>query len=143
MVGRGLSGWWPTSVWERSGSCCGIEVSRLARRNADWYQLLDLCALTDTLIADADGVYHPGLHNDRLLLGIEGHDVGGRVARAAHADARRGAAQGGQGRAAHFRCRPDLSTTSSGGCGSPPDEAVADAIATVFAYFDQRPAPDR
>ena len=37
----------------------GIEVSRLARNNADWYQLLDLCAITDTLIADADGVYHP------------------------------------------------------------------------------------
>ena len=50
----------------------GIEVSRLARRNADWYQLLDLCALTDTLIADADGIYHPGLHNDRLVLGLKG-----------------------------------------------------------------------
>jgi DNA invertase Pin-like site-specific DNA recombinase len=41
------------------GIVLGIEVSRLARRNADWYQLLDLCALTNTLIADADGVYHP------------------------------------------------------------------------------------
>ena len=44
----------------RVGIVLGIEVSRLARRNADWYQLLDLCALTDTLIADADGIYHPG-----------------------------------------------------------------------------------
>jgi DNA invertase Pin-like site-specific DNA recombinase len=44
----------------RVGIVFGIEVSRLARNNADWYQLLDLCALTDTLIADADGVYHPG-----------------------------------------------------------------------------------
>ena len=42
------------------GIVLGIEVSRLARNNADWYQLLDLCALTDTLIADADGIYHPG-----------------------------------------------------------------------------------
>jgi DNA invertase Pin-like site-specific DNA recombinase len=53
----------------RVGIVLGIEVSRLARRNADWYGLLDLCALTDTLIADSDGVYHPGLHNDRLVLG--------------------------------------------------------------------------
>ena len=56
------------------GIVLGIEVSRLARRNADWYQLLDLCALTDTLIADADGVYHPGLHNDRLVLGLSVRD---------------------------------------------------------------------
>jgi DNA invertase Pin-like site-specific DNA recombinase len=45
----------------------GIEVSRLARNNADWYQLLDLCALTDTLIADTDGIYHPADFNDRLV----------------------------------------------------------------------------
>ena len=54
----------------RVGIVVGIEVSRLARRNADWYGLLDLCALTDTLIADSDGIYHPGLHNDRLVLGL-------------------------------------------------------------------------
>src|ERR1700722_16087032 len=54
------------------GIILGIEVSRLARNNADWYQLLDLCALTDTLIADADGIYHPGDFNDRLVLGLKG-----------------------------------------------------------------------
>ena len=54
------------------GIVLGIEVSRLARNNADWYQLLDLCALTDTLIADADGVYHPADFNDRLVLGLKG-----------------------------------------------------------------------
>ncbi len=59
------------------GVVLGIEVSRLARRNSDWYRLLDLCALTDTLIADADGVCHPGLHNDRLLLGLKGAMSGG------------------------------------------------------------------
>jgi DNA invertase Pin-like site-specific DNA recombinase len=48
------------------GIVLAIEVSRLARRNADWYQLPDLCALTDTLIADADGVYHPALHNTTI-----------------------------------------------------------------------------
>ena len=54
----------------RVGIVLGIEVSRLARDNTSWYQLLDLCAYTDTLIADSDGIYHPGLHNDRLLLGL-------------------------------------------------------------------------
>jgi DNA invertase Pin-like site-specific DNA recombinase len=56
----------------RVGIVLGIEVSRLARNNAAWYQLLDLCALTDTLIADSDGIYHPALHNDRLVLGLKG-----------------------------------------------------------------------
>ena len=54
------------------GIVLGIEVSRLARNNADWYHLLDLCALTDTLIADADGIYHPADFNDRLVLGLKG-----------------------------------------------------------------------
>src|SRR5215831_15320691 len=48
------------------------EVARLARNNADWYRLLDLCGITDTLIGDADGVYHPAMFNDRLLLGLKG-----------------------------------------------------------------------
>ena len=56
----------------RVGIVFGIEVSRLARNNADWYRLLDLCGVTDTLIADSDGIYHPGLFNDRLVLGLKG-----------------------------------------------------------------------
>ena len=52
------------------GLVLGLEASRLARNNADWYRLIDLCGLTDTLIGDADGVYHPALFNDRLLLGL-------------------------------------------------------------------------
>jgi len=54
------------------GIVLGLEVSRLARNNADWYRLLDLCGTTDTLIGDADGIYHPGLFNDRLVLGLKG-----------------------------------------------------------------------
>jgi len=54
------------------GIIIGREVSRLARNNADWYQVLDLCAITDTLIADSDGIYHPGDFNDRLVLGLKG-----------------------------------------------------------------------
>ena len=56
----------------RLGVVLALEVSRLARSSADWHQLLDLCALTATLIADADGVYSPGDFNDRLLLGLKG-----------------------------------------------------------------------
>jgi excisionase family DNA binding protein len=54
------------------GIVVSIEVSRVARNNRDWYHLLDLCALLDTLIADADGLYHPAAINDRLLLGLKG-----------------------------------------------------------------------
>src|SRR3954465_8955920 len=56
----------------RVGLILALETSRLARSSADWHQLLDLCALTSTLIADADGVYSPGEFNDRLLLGLKG-----------------------------------------------------------------------
>jgi DNA invertase Pin-like site-specific DNA recombinase len=56
----------------RVGLVLGLEVSRLARNNADWHRLIDLCGITDTLIGDADGIYHPALFNDRLLLGLKG-----------------------------------------------------------------------
>ncbi len=54
------------------GLVLALEVSRLARSSADWHQLLDLCALTTTLIADSDGIYSPQDFNDRLLLGLKG-----------------------------------------------------------------------
>ena len=57
---------------KKAGIIFGLEVSRLARNNRDWYQLLDLCSITDTLIADTDGVYNPCQFNDRLLLGLKG-----------------------------------------------------------------------
>jgi DNA invertase Pin-like site-specific DNA recombinase len=55
-----------------AGIVMGLEVSRLARNNADWHRLLQLCAFTDTLILDQDGLYDPGAFNDRLLLGLKG-----------------------------------------------------------------------
>jgi DNA invertase Pin-like site-specific DNA recombinase len=54
------------------GLILALETSRLARCSADWHRLLDLCALTGTLIADSDGVYSPADFNDRLLLGLKG-----------------------------------------------------------------------
>jgi DNA invertase Pin-like site-specific DNA recombinase len=56
----------------RAGIVLGLEVSRLARNNADWHRLLEICALTDTLILDEDGLYDPSHFNDRLLLGLKG-----------------------------------------------------------------------
>jgi DNA invertase Pin-like site-specific DNA recombinase len=56
----------------RAGIVMGLEVSRLARNNSDWHRLLEICALTDTLILDEDGVYDPAHYNDRLLLGLKG-----------------------------------------------------------------------
>ena len=52
----------------RCGAVFSLEASRLARNNADWYRLLDLCSLAKTLIVDSEGVYDPRLNNDRLLL---------------------------------------------------------------------------
>ena len=120
----------------RVGIVLGIEVSRLSRRNADWYGLLDLCALTDTLIADIDGIYHPALHNDRLLLGLKGtmseaelHVLrmrlrGGSLHKAGKGELRLPLPAG-------------LDYDDTGRVRITPDEAVADAIATVFAYFEQ------
>lgn len=56
----------------RAGIVMGLEVSRLARNNADWHRLLEICALANTLILDEDGVYDPTHFNDRLLLGLKG-----------------------------------------------------------------------
>ena len=54
-----------------TGAVFALEASRLARNNRDWYHLIDLCALTETLIIDGDGVYDPRELNDRLLLGLK------------------------------------------------------------------------
>jgi DNA invertase Pin-like site-specific DNA recombinase/predicted DNA-binding transcriptional regulator AlpA len=118
------------------GLVLGIEVSRLARRNADWYQLLDLCALTNTLIADNDGVYHPGLHNDRLLLGLKGtmseaelHVLRTRMREGALHKVAKGELR--------FKLAAGFDYDELGRVRVTADEAVRDAIATVFAYFDE------
>lgn len=56
----------------QAGLVIGLEVSRLARNSSDWHRLLEICALTDTLILDEDGLYDPAHFNDRLLLGLKG-----------------------------------------------------------------------
>jgi DNA invertase Pin-like site-specific DNA recombinase len=120
----------------RVGIVLGIEVSRLARNNAAWYQLLDLCALTDTLIADSDGIYHPGLHNDRLVLGLKG------TMSEAELHVLRARLRGGSlHKAGKGELRLPLPAgyeyDEQGAVRITPDEAVADAITTVFAYFEE------
>ena len=117
------------------GIVLGLEVSRLARNNADWYRLLDLCGLTDTHIGDADGVYHPAMFNDRLLLGLKGtmseaelhvlraRLLGGIRNKAARGELRRGLPVG------------FLWGEKDGEVRFHPDEAVCGAIRTVFARF--------
>src|SRR5881394_1108641 len=56
----------------RAGIVLGLEVSRLARNSTDWHRLLEICTVTDTLILDEDGIYHPADFNERLLLGLKG-----------------------------------------------------------------------
>jgi DNA invertase Pin-like site-specific DNA recombinase len=56
----------------KAGIVLGLEVSRLARNSTDWHRLLEICALSDTLILDEDGIYDPAHFNDRLLLGLKG-----------------------------------------------------------------------
>ncbi len=55
----------------KAGMVLGLEVSRLARNSADWHRLIELCALTGSLILDEDGIYDPTAFNDRLLLGLK------------------------------------------------------------------------
>jgi excisionase family DNA binding protein len=118
----------------KAGIILVLEVSRLARSNADWYQLLDLCALTDTLIADADGIYYPGSYNDRLILGLKGtmseaelHLIRSRLT------------EGLRHKAARGELRQNLPVGLDYGADGTviitADEAVREAIAVVYRRF--------
>lgn len=117
------------------GIVLGIEVSRLARNNAEWYRLLDLCGVTDTLVGDDDGLYHPGLFNDRLLLGLKG------TMSEAELHVLRARLQGGiRNKAERGELRRGLPVGFVWGDGDGevvfhPDEAVAGAIRAVFERF--------
>lgn len=120
----------------KAGIIFGIEVSRLARNNADWYHLLDLCALTNTLIADADGLYHPGDFNDRLVLGLKGtmseaelHLIRSRLTAGLRHKAAKGELR--QGLPVGFEYDEEGRVVMSA------DQAVVEAIATVFERFEE------
>src|SRR5262249_7370071 len=117
------------------GIVVGLEVSRLARNNADWYRLLDLCGMTDTLIGDADGVYHPAVLNDRLVLGLKGtmsevelHVLRARLDGGIRHKAARGALRRGLPVGLVWG-------DEEGEVRFHPNEAVTGAIRTVFERF--------
>lgn len=118
------------------GLVLGIEMSRLARSCRDWHQLLEICALFDTLIADADGVYDPGNYNDRLLLGLKGtmseaelHILKARMLEGRRAKARRGEL----GKAVPM----GYVRRSSGEAVFDPDEGAQTTIRLVFELFER------
>jgi DNA invertase Pin-like site-specific DNA recombinase len=117
------------------GLILSIEVSRVARSNAEWYRLLDLCGVSDTLIGDEDGLYHPGLFNDRLLLGLKG------TMAEAELHVIRARLQGGvRNKAARGELRRGLPIglvwgEADGEIFLDPDEAIRNAIHFVFAKF--------
>jgi DNA invertase Pin-like site-specific DNA recombinase len=119
----------------RVGLVLGLEVSRLARNNADWHRLIDLAGLTDTLIGDADGIYHPALFNDRLLLGLKG------TMSEAELHVLRARLNGGiRNKAARGELRRGLPVgfvwgEADGEVLFHPDEGVVTAIRTVFQRF--------
>jgi DNA invertase Pin-like site-specific DNA recombinase len=120
-----------------AGLVLGLEVSRLARNNVDWYRLLDLCGVTDTVIGDTDGLYHPGSFNDRLLLGLKG------TMSEAELHVLRARLEGGiRNKAARGELRKALPVglvwgEEEGEILLDPDEAVRGAIATIFERFGE------
>jgi len=117
------------------GIILALEASRLARDNAAWYRLLDLAGACDTLVADADGVYHPGLFNDRLVLGMKG------IMSEAELHVLRARLEGGiRNKAARGELRRGLPVglvwgEEDGQIRWHPDEAVTGVLAAVFDRF--------
>jgi len=119
------------------GIVLGLEVSRLARNNADWYRLFDLCGVTDTLVGDGDGVYHPALFNDRLILGLKG------IMAEAELHVLRARLEGGiRNKAARGELRRGLPVgfvwgEADGEVRFHPDESVVRTLRTVFSKFTE------
>src|SRR5262245_5245105 len=118
----------------RVGAVLCLEASRLARSSSDWYRLIEICALTDTLVIDEDGVYDPGQYNDRLLLGFRGtmseaelhwlhcRLVGGKLEKAQHGTLR-------------WRLPVGLVYEATGQIVFDPDEEIQAAVHQVFEVF--------
>ena len=118
----------------RAGIVLGLEVSRLARNSMDWHRLLEICALSDTLILDEDGVYDPAHFNDRLLLGLKGtmseaelHVLRARLQGGIRNKARRG----------ELFIRPPMGFvyTAEGRMVIDPDQQVQQSVRLLFETF--------
>jgi DNA invertase Pin-like site-specific DNA recombinase len=119
------------------GIILGLETSRLARSNKDWHQLLDLCGIFQTLLADQDGVYDPTNYNDRLLLGLKGtmseaeiHLLRSRMYEGLLNKARRG----------EVYSHPPIGyvKASNGGLALDPDEQVQSVVRLLFEQFERQ-----
>jgi DNA invertase Pin-like site-specific DNA recombinase len=118
------------------GLVLALEVSRLARNSAEWYRLLELCALAGTLIADDATIYDPRLFNDRLLLGLRGtisevelHCIKERLDGARMSKARRGELP--------LRLPTGYVGSRDGQIELDPDQEVQGAIRTIFTQFER------
>jgi DNA invertase Pin-like site-specific DNA recombinase len=118
----------------RAGIVMGLEVSRLARNCSDWHRLIEMCALTDTLILDEDGLYDPAEFNDRLLLGLKGamseaetHLLRARMRGALMNKARRGELRS--------RLPVGLTYDAQGQVVLEPDRQVQESIHLLFKTF--------
>ena len=119
-----------------AGAVLALEASRLARNNRDWHHLVDLCALTETLLVDSDGIYDPRQLNDRLVLGLKGSmaefELGllrQRAREAFEQKVRRGFAL--------WEVPVGFIRTEEGRIEKTPDRQVQQAVATVFQKFEQ------
>jgi DNA invertase Pin-like site-specific DNA recombinase len=119
------------------GLILGVEMSRLARSSKDWHQLLEICALFGTLIADLDGIYDPSQYNDRLLLGLKGtmseaelHILKQRMYQGTLQKARRGALS--------FALPIGYVHNASGEVGYDPDAQVQHVVRLICRKFDAR-----
>jgi DNA invertase Pin-like site-specific DNA recombinase len=118
------------------GLILGIEMSRLARSCKDWYQLLELCALFGTLLADQDGIYDPTHYNDRLLLGLKGtmseaelHLIRARMSQGLLNKAARGEV--------YYNAPIGYVRLPGGGLVLDPDEQAQGVIRLIFDKFDE------
>jgi DNA invertase Pin-like site-specific DNA recombinase len=118
------------------GLILGVEMSRLARSSKDWHQLLEICALFGTLLADLDGIYDPSQYNDRLLLGLKGtmseaelHLLKQRMYQGKLQKARRGELS--------FPLPIGYVWTAPGEVGFDPDAQAQHVVRLVFRKFDE------
>jgi DNA invertase Pin-like site-specific DNA recombinase len=120
----------------RAGIVLGLEVSRLARNNADWHRLIELAALSHTLILDEDGIYDPAHFNDRLLLGLKGtmseaelHVLKARLQGGIHNKARRGELE--------LALPIGLTYGADGAVVLDPDQQIQNTVRLLFETFRQ------